>query len=63
MYKVIAIGMASLIATLILTTFVVQIMIACYNLDINLPINKEMFILLVAGEFAFFYHWILKLSK
>jgi hypothetical protein len=63
MHRILAIGVIALIATCFLTLFVVQILLTCYSLDINPPINREIFILLTAGEFTFFYHWMMKLSK
>jgi hypothetical protein len=59
----IGIAILALLATSLFTMLLVQILLTCYTLDINPPINKEIFILLTAGEFTFFYHWMMKLSK
>jgi hypothetical protein len=63
MWGRIGIGIIALLSTCLITMLLVQILLTCYSFDINPPIHREMFILLTAGEFTFFYHWMMKLSK
>ena len=63
MWRRLGIGFLALLATLLLTMLFVQILLTCYRLDIDVPMNKDFFLIVTAGEFAFFYHWMMKLSK
>ena len=63
MWGRIGIGLIALLATLLLTMFLIQVILTFAYGGVDLPINKEVFLLLTAGEFTFFYHWMMKLSK
>lgn len=63
MWRRIGIGFIALIATLLLTMLALQVLLTLYRLNVDVPMNKEIFLLVMAGEFTFFYHWMMKLSK
>lgn len=63
MWRRLSIGFLALLATLLVTMFVIQILLTCYRLDIDVYMTKEIFIMLTAGEFVFFYHHMMRLSK
>ena len=63
MWRRIGIGFLALLATLLLTLGFVQILLTCYRLEIDVPMNKDIFLMLMAGEFVFFYHHMMRLSS
>lgn len=62
MWRRLGIGFLALIATFLVTMGVVQILLTCYRLEIDVPMNKDIFIMSMAGVYVFFYHHMMRLS-
>ena len=63
MWRRLGIGFLALIATFLVTMGLIQILLTCYRLELDFPMNKEIFLMLMAGEFVFFYHHMMRLSR
>lgn len=62
-YRRLGIGFLATLATFMVTMGVIQLMITLYRLDIDFPMNKDIFLLLMAGQWVFFYHHMMRLSS
>ena len=60
MWRRLGIGFLALLATFLVTMGLIQILLTCYRLNIDVYMTKELFLMLTAGEFVFFYHHMMR---